>query len=120
MAERSLVDKVLGRKKEMTLKTTVLPTNKTFKAVAGIPDIVRDTERLNKDSNYDNEFDMYDLMLKLDPELNGAVRAVSLTANNFEINYDKAKNGAIRNAIKDLVEERLDFDDVMINSMKYK
>ena len=118
MAERSLVDKVLGRKKEMTLKTTVLPTNKTFKAVAGIPDIVRDTERLNKDSNYDNEFDMYDLMLKLDPELNGAVRAVSLTANNFEINYDKAKNGAIRNAIKDLVEERLDFDDVMINSMK--
>ena len=27
---------------------------------------------------------MYDLMLKLDPELNGAVRAVSLTANNFD------------------------------------
>ena len=61
---------------------------------------------------------MYDLMLKLDPELNGAVRAVSLTANNFEVNYDKAKNGKIRNAIKELVEENLDFDDIMINAMK--
>ena len=60
-----------------------------FRAVAGVPDLVRDTERLNKDSNYDNEFEMYDLMLKLDPELNGAVRAVSLTANNYEINYEK-------------------------------
>lgn len=118
MAERSLVDKVFGRNKEMPIKAAVIPSNKTLKAVAGIPDIVRDTERLNKDSNYDNEFDMYDLMLKLDPELNGAVRAVSLTANNFEINYDKAKNGTIRNAIKELVEENLDFDDIMINAMK--
>ena len=60
-----------------------------FRAVAGIPDIVRDTERLRKDSNHDNEYDLYDNMLKLDPELNGAVRAVSLTANNYEINYSK-------------------------------
>ncbi len=118
MAERSLVDRMFGRNKEVPAKATRVPSNKSLKMVAGIPDLVRDTERLNKDSNYDNEFDMYDLMLKLDPELNGAVRAVSLTANNFEINYDKAKNGAIRNAIKDLVDETLDFDDIMINAMR--
>ena len=34
-----------------------------FNAVAGIPDIVRDTERLRKDSNHDNEFDLFDNML---------------------------------------------------------
>ncbi len=95
-----------------------ISTDKTFRAVAGIPDIMRDTERLQKDSNYDNEFDMYDLMLKLDPELNGAVRAVSLTANNYEINYDRGKNALIRDAIKDLVEDTLDFDDILINSMR--
>tara|TARA_R110002020_G_scaffold29528_4_gene93055 strand:- start:294 stop:1682 length:1389 start_codon:yes stop_codon:yes gene_type:complete len=89
-----------------------------FNAVAGIPDVMRDTERLQKDSNYDNEFDMYDLMLKLDPELNGAVRAVSLTANNYEINYTKGKNAAIRDAIKELVEDTLDFDDILINAMR--
>ena len=86
MAERTLLDRLLGRNVQADAPQRI-PTNQTFKAVAGIPDIVRDTEKLNKDSNYDNEFDMYDLMLKLDPELNGAVRAVSLTANNFRIDY---------------------------------
>ena len=89
-----------------------------FRAVAGVPDLVRDTERLNKDSNYDNEFEMYDLMLKLDPELNGAVRAVSLTANNYEINYDKGKNAMIRDAIRELVEDTLDFDDILITALR--
>lgn len=110
------MDRILGRNKTVVAKR--LPTNETFQAVAGIPDIVRDTERLNKDSNYDNEFDMYDLMLKLDPELNGAVRAVSLTANNFTVNYNKGRNARIRNAVRDLVEETLDFDDIMINGMR--
>ena len=95
-----------------------IPTNKSFRAVAGIPDVMRDTERLQSDSNYDNEFDMYDLMLKLDPELNGAVRAVSLTANNYEVNYEKGKNAQIRDAIRELVEERIDFDDILINAMR--
>lgn len=85
---------------------------------AGIPDIVRDTERLRKDSNFDNEFDLYDTMLKLDPELNGAVRAVSLTANNYEINYSRGKNARIRDAIRELVEGHLDFDDFLINAMR--
>ena len=89
-----------------------------FRAIAGVPDVMRDTERLQKDSNYDNEFDMYDLMLKLDPELNGAVRAVSLTANNYEIHYEKGKNAQIRDSIKELVEDRLDFDDILINAMR--
>ena len=89
-----------------------------FNAVAGVPDIVRDTERLRKDSNHDNEFDLYDNMLKLDPELNGAVRAVSLTANNYEINYSRGKNSQIRNAIRDLVEDTIEFDDIMINAMR--
>tara|TARA_R100000655_G_scaffold29620_5_gene59922 strand:- start:303 stop:1706 length:1404 start_codon:yes stop_codon:yes gene_type:complete len=89
-----------------------------FNVVAGIPDIVRDTERLRKDSNHDNEFDLYDNMLKLDPELNGAVRAVSLTANNYEINYSRGKNAQIRNAIRNLVEDTIEFDDIMINAMR--
>jgi len=89
-----------------------------FSAVAGIPDIVRDTERLRKDSNHDNEFDLYDNMLKLDPELNGAVRAVSLTANNYEINYSRGRNSQIREAIRELVEDTIDFDDIMINAMR--
>ena len=89
-----------------------------FNKVAGVPDIVRDTERLRKDSNHDNEFDLYDSMLKLDPELNGAVRAVSLTANNYEINYTNGRNAQIRDAIRELVEDTLDFDDIMINAMR--
>jgi hypothetical protein len=89
-----------------------------FNQVAGVPDIVRDTERLRKDSNHDNEFDLYDSMLKLDPELNGAVRAVSLTANNYEINYTNGRNAQIRDAIRELVEDTLDFDDIMINAMR--
>lgn len=89
-----------------------------FRAVAGIPDIVRDTERLRKDSNHDNEYDLYDNMLKLDPELNGAVRAVSLTANNYEINYSKGRNARIRDAIRSLVEDTIEFDDIMINAMR--
>ena len=89
-----------------------------FNAVAGIPDIVRDTERLRKDSNHDNEFDLFDSMLKLDPELNGAVRAVALTANNYSINYSRGKNARIRNAIRELVEDNIDFDDIMINAMR--
>lgn len=119
MAERRLWDRVLGRgKQEEKVTATRVPSNKSLKAVAGIPDIVRDTEKLNKDSNYDNEFDMYDLMLKLDPELNGAVRAVSLTANNYDIKYDKAKNARIRNAVRELVEDTIDFDDILITAMR--
>ena len=89
-----------------------------FRAIAGIPDIVRDTERLRKDSNHDNEFDLYDNMLKLDPELNGAVRAVSLTGNNYEINYSKGRNARIRDTIRTLVEDSIEFDEIMINAMR--
>ena len=89
-----------------------------FRAIAGIPDIVRDTERLRTDSNHDNEFDLYDNMLKLDPELNGAVRAVSLTGNNYEINYSKGRNARIRDTIRTLVEDSIEFDEIMINAMR--
>lgn len=114
--------RLFGRKKtkdgQTEMKAIEVGTNKPFRMAAGIPDIVKDTERLRSDSKYDNEFDLYDSMLLLDPELNGAVRAVSLTANNYEINYSKGKNGRIRNAIRELVEDRLDFDDLLINSMR--
>jgi hypothetical protein len=119
MAERSLWKRLTGSvEKPVEPKRIALSTNEKFSAIAGIPDIVRDTEKLRQDSKFDNEFDLYDLMLKLDPELNGAVRAVSLTANNYEINYSKGKNAQIRNAIQSLVEDTLDFDDIMINSMR--
>ena len=78
---------------------------------------MRDTERLQKDSKYDNEFDLFDNMLKLDPELNGAVRAVALTANNYEINYKKAKNENIRSHIREMVE-KIEMDDFLINAMR--
>ncbi len=89
-----------------------------FNQVAGVPDIMRDTERMRTDSNFDNEFDLYDQMLKIDPELNGAVRAVSLTANNYEINYSRGRNATIRNAVRQLVEDNIDFGDIMINAMR--
>ena len=119
MTERKWYQFWQGTAKEETPNLTRMGTKREgFRAIAGVPDLMRDTERLQKDSNYDNEFDMYDLMLKLDPELNGAVRAVSLTANNYEINYDKGKNASIREAIKELCQDTLDFDDILINAMR--
>ena len=88
-----------------------------FTMVAGLKDIVNETNALRDDSNFDNDFYLFDEMLKLDPELNGAVRAVSLTANNYTINWRSAKNARIRNALQDLID-RIDFDDILINSMR--
>ena len=119
MAERSSWNPFRSRQVKGVEKSVKrVGSNQKFSAVAGIPDIVRDTERLRQDSKFDNEFDLYDHMIKLDPELNGAVRAVSLTANNYSINYDKGKNATIRNAIQELVEETLDLDDILINKMR--
>jgi len=91
---------------------------------AGLSDVMNSTDDLTRSSrarsqydNYDQTFDLYDSMVKLDPELNGAVRSVSLTANNYTIEYPKAKNGAIRDAIRELVE-RIDFDDFLINGLR--
>lgn len=93
-------------------------TQHSFAAIAGISDIVKETNKLRTTANYDNDFDIFDAMVELDPELNGAVRSVSLTANHYHIDYKKAKNAAIRGAIKELVEERLDFDDLLISTMR--
>ena len=123
MAERRRFSLFGRRNNEKTVTSQVktpqrMATNKSFSVAAGIPDIVRDTERLRSDNKFDNEFDLYDSMLKLDPELNGAVRAVSLTANNYELNYSRGRNANIRDAIRTLVEETLDFDDFLINAMR--
>lgn len=83
---------------------------------AGIDDIVKDTNDFRDKYDYTNEFDLYDNMLNYDPELNGAVRTISLTANKYRI--VGGKNNAIRSAIKNLVEEVLDFDDLLINGMR--
>lgn len=123
MAERRRFSLFNRRNNQKTVTSQVvssqrIPTNKSFSVAAGIPDIVRDTERLRSDNKFDNEYDLYDSMLKLDPELNGAVRAVSLTANNYELNYSRGRNASIRDAIRVLVEETLDFDDFLINAMR--
>ena len=99
------------------IRSRPISRNINFATAAGIPDITQDTNSFRDDSNFDNVYDLYDAMFKLDPELNGAVRAVSLTANNYTINYKGAKNGSIRNAIKEFVDN-VDFDDVLINSMR--
>tara|TARA_R110000737_G_scaffold322961_1_gene335448 strand:+ start:2230 stop:3651 length:1422 start_codon:yes stop_codon:yes gene_type:complete len=88
-----------------------------FTMIAGIKDVVTETNKLRDDSNFDNDFYLFDEMLKLDPELNGAVRAVSLTANNYTINWSSARNARIRTALQDLVE-KIDFDDILINAMR--
>lgn len=88
------------------------------KAAAGLTDIMENTDKLRSNSNYETKFDRYDDMVNYDPELNGAVRAVSLTANNYNINYRNAKNATIREAIRLLVEETLEFDDLLINGMR--
>jgi hypothetical protein len=88
-----------------------------FAAATGIPSIVDDTEDMRKDAHYDTVFDLYDDMVKFDPELNGAVRSVSLTANNWDIDYRPGKNAAVRDSIRELVEQ-LDFDDILINCMR--
>lgn len=89
-----------------------------FSLIAGMQDIVEETNQLRDNNNYDNDFELFDDMLKLDPELNGAVRAVSLTANNYTIDYRAARNARIREAIRVLVEETIDFDDFLINAMR--
>ena len=103
---------------------TRVASNATFAKVAGLENIFEDTKKIYEHkrswtrSKYDDEFDLYDDMLRLDPELNGAVRSVSLTANNWDIDYTTAKNRTIRNAIKELVHETLDFDDLLINMLR--
>ena len=87
-------------------------------AVAALKDVLEDTNTLRSNTSYENDFDLYDDMLKLDPELNGAVRAISLSANDWEIDYSNGKNRKIRNSIRELVEETLDFDDILINAMR--
>ena len=37
-----------------------LPHQHSFSAIAGISDIVKDTNKLRTTSNYDNDFDIYD------------------------------------------------------------
>jgi hypothetical protein len=92
-------------------------TNVPFSVAAGLPNIFSETNDFQSDTNYDNEFDLYDSMVRLDPELNGAVRSVALTGNNYHIDYKKAKNQRIRNGIMTLIET-IDFDDILINSMR--
>jgi hypothetical protein len=95
-----------------------VPHRSPFNLIAGMPDIVEETNKLRDNSNFDTDFELFDEMLKLDPELNGAVRAVSLTANNYTIDYRAARNARIREAIRTLTEETLDFDDFLISAMR--
>lgn len=83
---------------------------------AGIDNIVKETNDFRDNYDYTNEFDLYDNMLNYDPELNGAVRTISLTANKYKISG--GKNAAMRKAITNLTEEVLDFDDLLINAMR--
>ena len=95
-----------------------VPHRTPFTLVAGMQDIVEESNKMRDNANYDNDFYLFDDMLKLDPELNGAVRAVSLTGNNYVMDYRNAKNGKIREAIRMLVEETIDFDDFLISAMR--
>lgn len=93
------------------------PSENPLIRAAGLSDIMSNTNDLRDDSTFDNDFDIYDEMVKLDPELNGAVRTVSLTANDWEIDYKQAKNTRIRDAIQELTED-IEFDDFLINATR--
>ena len=125
----------IGKKEEKREKTLPFASNVTktkhlagagaqtrhplvLRAAAGIPDIFNESKNLRNNTNYNNDFELYDKMLELDPELNGAVRAVSLTANKHTIDWRGSKNAKIREAIRLLVEDTLDFDDILINGMR--
>ena len=120
-----LFDRFRGKNPEKVVKAHEIsfrpPAPSPFSA--GISDILKETESLQTQgytqfkSIYKSEFDLYDDMVKLDPELNGAVRAVSLTGNKYRIDYSTAKNQRIRNSIEDFIEG-IDFDDLIINSMR--
>ena len=117
-------------KKPVAVKAELTPTAigarkaSPTEVFGGISDVLKSTDDLTKSSrsrstydNYDQTFDLYDSMVKLDPELNGAVRSVSLTANNYTIDYKGAKNARIRNAIKQLIDDT-DFDDILISALR--
>ncbi len=117
-------------RKPVSIKADVTPTAvgarkaSPVEVFGGISDVLKSTDDLTKSSrarssydNYDQTFDLYDSMVKLDPELNGAVRSVSLTANNYSVDYRGAKNARIRNAIKQLIHDT-DFDDILISAMR--
>lgn len=112
------------RKSENQQETKIIntvsarPSDNPLILAAGLKDIIDTSDPLREDSNWDNDFDIYDEMVKLDPELNGAVRTVSLTANNWSIDYKVGKNERIREAIRELVEDRVDFDDFLINAVR--
>lgn len=119
MAWNPFAKKVVEAKQQTPIRSTLVGTKNPFSVLAaGLPDIVQDSETLLRNTNYDytNEFDLYDEMLKLDPELNGAVRTIALTANKYKV--VGGRNSAIRSAITELVEEVLDFDDFLINAMR--
>jgi len=123
------------RRLRWPFKRTVVGQEQTPVAIGGrkarptevfgaLTDVLKSTDDLTRSARsrstydeYDQTFDLYDSMVKLDPELNGAVRSVSLTANNYVIDYEGAKNARIRNAIKELVH-RVDFDDILISAMR--
>tara|TARA_R110000824_G_scaffold196246_3_gene379406 strand:- start:13956 stop:15395 length:1440 start_codon:yes stop_codon:yes gene_type:complete len=111
-------DKKIAFATSKDVYTRVHSSKNPLIAAVGMKSLITDTNKLRDDGNYDNDFFLYDDMLKLDPELNGAVRAVSLTANNYRIDYSRGRNTKIREAIRLLVEETVDFDDVMINAMR--
>tara|TARA_Y100000593_G_scaffold16114_2_gene31840 strand:- start:5747 stop:7162 length:1416 start_codon:yes stop_codon:yes gene_type:complete len=112
-----------GEEGEKRVERVAINRPISFAEVAGLKDVFEDTKHLRDHkrsfgrTKYDDEFDLYDEMLKLDPELNGAVRSVSLTANNWEIDYSKGKNRKIRKAIEDFVYY-IDFDDILINMLR--
>ena len=53
-----------------------------FALIAGISYVVNEPNTLRDDTNFDNDFELFDELLKLNPELNDARRAVSLINNN--------------------------------------
>ena len=90
---KTLRERIFGRRIRSGESETVLAVTgrkaRATEVFAGISDVVKRSEDILKDAkarnnydNYDQTIDLYDSMVKLDPELNGAVRAVSLTANN--------------------------------------
>lgn len=62
---------------------------------ADIVDIVEDAYNIIDKSNYETDYDFYDALVDLDPELAGAIQSISLTGADYDIVSASSEDDAI-------------------------
>lgn len=86
-----------------------------------IAESVKSAREEIQDQQHQTEFDLYDAMVNLDPELSGAVRAMSQSASNYEITIPTDEpSDKDREALEDIkdLERRLKLPLMMTDILK--